>query len=292
MLEVCGIRPPVQSAEEGGAVPFTPSHAVVALPFLRTPLVPAAIAIGSMAPDLPLFVRIGTPGYSVTHQFAWLPATVLLALGLFLVWRLVLRPTARELLPDVLARRLPPSWDQSAAAALRETFVGARGVWPTSLLLAASLAIGVVSHLAWDGFTHEGRFGTELVPALDARWGSAPATVWLQNASSTVGLLVLAVAAAVWFVRAPAGASPTRVLPAAARRALWAALPVMLLVAATAGAVVFWHPPVDAVWAERVAYRVLPPTVALWGALLIAACATTLALRARARQPTSSGPTH
>ena len=27
-------------------VPFTPSHAVVALPFLRTPLVPAAIAVG------------------------------------------------------------------------------------------------------------------------------------------------------------------------------------------------------------------------------------------------------
>ena len=38
-------------------MPFTPSHAVVALPFLRTPLVPAAIAVGAMTPDLPLFVR-------------------------------------------------------------------------------------------------------------------------------------------------------------------------------------------------------------------------------------------
>ncbi|MGK3950645.1 DUF4184 family protein, partial [Microbacterium sp. K2] len=48
-------------------MPFTPSHALVALPFIRTPLVPAAIAIGAMTPDLPLFLRgIGLP-YSFTH---------------------------------------------------------------------------------------------------------------------------------------------------------------------------------------------------------------------------------
>ena len=33
-------------------MPFTPSHAVVALPFIRSPLVPAAIAVGAMTPDL------------------------------------------------------------------------------------------------------------------------------------------------------------------------------------------------------------------------------------------------
>ena len=38
-------------------MPLTPSHAVVALPFVRTPLLPAAIAVGAMAPDLPLFLR-------------------------------------------------------------------------------------------------------------------------------------------------------------------------------------------------------------------------------------------
>ena len=51
-------------------MPFTPSHAVVALPFVRTPLVPAAIAIGAMTPDLPLFVRVLLPRYAVTHDFA------------------------------------------------------------------------------------------------------------------------------------------------------------------------------------------------------------------------------
>jgi hypothetical protein len=52
-------------------MPFTVSHAVVALPFVRTPLLPAAIAIGAMTPDLPLFVR-GTPvSYQLTHTNSW-----------------------------------------------------------------------------------------------------------------------------------------------------------------------------------------------------------------------------
>lgn len=38
-------------------MPFTPSHAIVALPFVRSPLAPAAVAVGAMAPDLPLFTR-------------------------------------------------------------------------------------------------------------------------------------------------------------------------------------------------------------------------------------------
>ena len=90
-------------------MPFTPSHAVVALPFLRTPLVPAAIAIGAMAPDFPLFVR-GLPlHYGLTHSLWWLPLTIVIALALLLVWRCVLRPAARELSPvaspDVCPKR-------------------------------------------------------------------------------------------------------------------------------------------------------------------------------------------
>lgn len=33
-------------------MPFTPSHVAAALPFLRTPLIPAALVIGTMTPDL------------------------------------------------------------------------------------------------------------------------------------------------------------------------------------------------------------------------------------------------
>lgn len=96
-------------------MPFTPSHAVLALPFLRTPLVPAAIAVGAMAPDLSLYLR-GTPlSYTVTHDPRWWALTVLVAWALLLVWRCVLRPAVRALVPTAVAVRLPGSWDSGAA---------------------------------------------------------------------------------------------------------------------------------------------------------------------------------
>src|SRR5690606_22770748 len=74
------------------SMPFTPSHAVVALPFVRTLLVPAAIAIGAMTPDLPLFLRGFGVSYSFTHTLANVLWTAVIAAVLFLVWRAVLRP--------------------------------------------------------------------------------------------------------------------------------------------------------------------------------------------------------
>lgn len=271
-------------------MPFTPSHAVVALPFVRTPLVPAAIAVGAMAPDLPLFLRLGTRGSSMTHSFAWVPLTVILALGLLLVWRLVLRPAARELLPDPVARRLPTAWEQPASATLRETFVGPKPgrAWATAGALLVSLLLGVLSHLVWDGFTHEDRFGSDLIPVIGRTWGDIAGTVWLQNASSGFGLLVLAACALVWFRRASVGERPHRRLPRSLRGAVWIALPVLLAVATVIGVVISWHPPFDAAWAECVAYRAMPPAVAIWGALLVTACAATVVRRARSA-PSAAG---
>ena len=103
-------------------MPFTPSHAVVALPFVRTPLPPAAIAVGAMTPDLPLFVRGLGPSYVQTHSLVSLPLTLLLALALLLLWRCVLRPASRALAPAWVATRLPGEWDERAGAAFRATF--------------------------------------------------------------------------------------------------------------------------------------------------------------------------
>jgi len=208
-------------------MPFTVSHAVVALPFLRTPLVPAAIAIGAMTPDLPLFLRGMVPDYGMTHDFAWVPLTTVVAFVLLLVWRCVLRPATRELLPRAAAERLPAGWDAGAAAAARESVSG--GVVGI-LWLVLSLALGVASHIAWDLLTHEGRTGTQLFPALDEPWGPLPGVKWLQYGSSAFGLIVLAVFALVWLSkRRPA--SVRRVLPDAVRWAWWVSLPVALVVA-------------------------------------------------------------
>ncbi|MDF2491547.1 MAG: cell wall anchor protein [Microbacterium sp.] len=170
-------------------MPFTPSHAVVALPFVRTPLVSAAVAVGAMTPDLPLFLRGTFITYPGTHDLRWIVLTVVLAWVLLLVWRCVLRPAARELAPRWLAARLPGSWDDGPSQGWRESA-------PLSprplLLLVISLAVGVASHIAWDAFTHEGRVGVALFPALDQQWGPLLGFKWVQHGSSALGLLILA----------------------------------------------------------------------------------------------------
>ena len=263
-------------------MPFTPSHAVVALPFIRTPLVPAAIAIGAMAPDLPLFVR-GLPlHYGRTHDFGWIPATLALALVLLLVWRAVLRPAVRELSPAWLALRLPGEWDAGALGAVRDTLAitgrseeHAPQRWRVSLggmlLLLVSLLLGIVTHIVWDLFTHEGRWGVVLVPALGEQWGPLLGVKWLQHGSSFLGLAVIGVWAIVWLVRRHPSASFARVLPDVVRWVWWLSLPATLVLAWLAGLAAF-GPLDDEFTIAHLAYRVLPPACAIWGVVTVALC--------------------
>jgi hypothetical protein len=274
-------------------MPFTPSHAVVALPFIRTPLVPAAIAIGAMTPDLPLFVR-GLPlHYGRTHDFAWLPATFVLALVLLVVWRCVLRPAVRELSPTWLAERLPGEWDRGALAALRETFGVTRQVapgeqrrWRVSFadlaLLLVSLLLGVLTHIVWDLFTHEGRWGVAAVPALAEQWGPFLGYKWLQYGSSAAGVVILAVWAVLWLRGRDTGAPPRRVL-ASWVRVLWVvSLPLILVAAWLWG--LAQYGPLTAEWTiPHLAYRVLPAACAVWGALTAVLCVV-VQIRRHARE--------
>jgi hypothetical protein len=273
-------------------MPFTPSHAVVALPFLRTPLVPAAIAIGAMAPDLPLFVRALPLHYGLTHSLWWLPVTILLALGLLLIWRCVLRPAVRELSPAWLARRLPEEWDGGAGAGMRETFAiagaPARTSWRGIVLLIASLACGILSHIVWDLFTHEGRWGVELIPLLDEQWGPLSGYKWLQHGSSAIGLAILAGWAALWLRRRDEGAVSSRLVPTLARRLWWLSLPVALLAAWGIGMAMF-GPLTDEWTVAHLAYRVLPPACAVWGLLTVGLAVTVQLLRRRGARVTRPG---
>lgn len=168
-------------------MPFTPSHAIVAIPFARTPLPAGAVAIGAMSPDLPLFFP-AAPAYPLTHGFPSLLWTSLpLALVLYAVWRLLVRPAASGLLPPALGDRVPADWD-----AVR------RPVHPirSALLVLAAALLGVLSHVAWDLVTHPGRIGG--VGILVQRVGPLPVATWLQYLSGILGLVVLGV----WAVRA------------------------------------------------------------------------------------------
>lgn len=248
-------------------MPFTPSHAVVALPFVRTPLIPAAIAVGAMTPDLPLFLR-GTPlTYAITHDLRWIPLTMAVALVLLLVWRCVLRPAVRELSPRWAAARIPASWDGGAGVGWRETIPRSIGAL---LVLVLSLGLGVASHIAWDAFTHEGRVGVALIPALDEQWGPMLGLKWVQHGSSVLGLVVLAIVG-VWWMQRRHAVAVERVSTDAVRAAAWISLPVVLAVAWVGGLVVL-GPLTHTFTVAHLAYRVLPPACAVWAVGVVALC--------------------
>ncbi|GAA2537352.1 DUF4184 family protein [Microbacterium mitrae] len=264
-------------------MPFTVSHAVVALPFLRTPLIPGAIAIGAMAPDLPLFVRQVVPSYSTTHNLEAIAITLVLALLLFVLWRLVLRPAAAHLVPGAIAERLPQDWQQSTRQTLRESFVRPRThatVGGTTVQVAvalASLALGIVSHVVWDSFTHEGR---QDYAWLAADWGPLPAFKWLQHGSSLISLVVLAVWGVWWLSRRERVPVASRLRPAV--RIVWlSALPVFLI-AATVWGFVQYGPLTDEWTLAHLAYRVLPPACAVWALLTLVLCVVAVVRRAPA----------
>lgn len=267
-------------------MPFTPSHAVIALPFLRTPLVPAAIAIGAMTPDLPLFLRGFGVTYSFTHDPVNIVWTVVIALGLFLLWRVVLRPVTPELSPQWLARRLPAEWDAPAADALNEALgIGQR--WTRTLWLAASLLIGVASHILWDAFTHEGRFGMQLLPGLAEQWGPLQGIKWLQHGSSLVGLLIIAIWALLWIRRAEPRAAVTRSSWSWVRVTWWLSLPLILVVSWVVGYLTLG--PLTAEFTfQHLAYRTLPPACGIWAMLTLALCVA-LTILGR-RNPTAAAP--
>lgn len=266
-------------------MPFTPAHAIVALPFVRTPLLPAAIAIGAMTPDLPLFLR-GTPlSYQVTHTNVLL--SMLLASVLLVFWYALLRPAARELLPQRLACRLPTAWDAAGSAAWRAVRAPRRGALRPigagvfSGMVVLSLFLGVISHIAWDAFTHEGRWGTVMFPALADQWGPLAGYKWLQHASSVLALVVLAVFAVRWLARRAPTPPVRRVLPPRARLVWWLSLPLLLMIAWLWGLAVYG--PLTATWtAQHLAYRVLPPACAAWGAATFVLCLVIVIRRRRA----------
>jgi hypothetical protein len=129
------------------------------LPFAR-PLarwrVLAAAVIGSMVPDFGLFFP-WRPERLETHSALGL-VTFCLPVGLASYWlfQLLIKTPVLEALPDGAYARSRPFAAPAAIGSLRQ--------W---LLAACGILAGAVSHLVWDGFTHEGARGVRMIPALD-----------------------------------------------------------------------------------------------------------------------------
>jgi len=201
-------------------MPFTISHVAAVLPlarFLRRGRVLSALVIGSMVPDFSLFMpwqlnRVET--HSAAALITWSLPVGIVTYWVFQYW---LKRPVREVLPDGAYWRSRPF---AAVADIRSL-----EQW---LLACSAILVGAITHLVWDGFTHEGARGVRMIPALDefavtlaGKHLTGPR--FLQDLSSLLGLGVVIW----WLVRAlrkpRATQGEPRTLSAQQRRAWFAA---------------------------------------------------------------------
>jgi len=201
-------------------MPFTVSHIAAVLPGYR-PLTRAhvftAAVIGSMVPDFGLLVP-GVSGYVPRWQTHSLPAliTFCLPMGLMVYWltMLLLRPAILEVLPDRAYLRLKAGPAPPSILSL-----------PAWAKASAALLLGAITHLIWDGFTHENARGVRMFPLLTdyvpEMGHSLHLWRWLQYGSSVFGLVVVAWALVVWMRHAPAPDAPVARRIGQRERLLW-----------------------------------------------------------------------
>lgn len=133
------------------------------------------------------------------------------------LWFAVVRDALVDASPDAVRLRLP------ARARLDRTAV---------LLSPVAAVIGAGSHVLWDSFTHPGRWGVRQIGWLERQHGGLTGAEWAQYASSVVGLGVVGLA-----VLAHLRASAPDDTGRPPRRLPRATLPVVIAVAAVAGAI-------------------------------------------------------
>ena len=266
-------------------MPFTISHTAVVLPFTRLlarwKLLSAAV-IGAMVPDF----RIFFPGMSRvdTHSAVAL-LTFCLPLGLVTYWafQLLIKAPMIEVLPDGPYARWQPVAATAPIRSLRQ--------W---LLAAGGVLAGALSHLIWDGFTHDGGRGVRMFPALDDSvldFGSRhiPAVYVLQDVGSLIGLGAVLLMICYGLRRGPQAAVPNRLVESRERVA-WLSTYALTALILTAGAYIWANrnqAPTHSIIAHASAIAVASLR-GLAAALLIVSLL--LDLRLRTLHQRSSGP--
>jgi hypothetical protein len=159
---------------------MTLAHPMAVLPLRGWGLPTTALVIGSMVPDIPVFVNWSW-GYELSHRllglvtFDLLVATVVVA-----VWYFAIRDAVADMAPAPIRTRLRPR--------LRPT----RREW---LLTPPAVVVGSATHQLWDCFTHVGRWGPRHIDWLAEEHGPLLGLKWAQYTSGVVGLTVVTIVA-------------------------------------------------------------------------------------------------
>ncbi|MGW4121152.1 DUF4184 family protein [Nocardia sp. NPDC004711] len=173
-------------------MPFTLAHPAAVLPMRRVLWFPGLVA-GSIAPDLPYYLRIGVDG-ELTHALRGLPVDVLLGAILVAIgWAL------RGTVSGMIGKEITASRPGPVAA-------------------VAALLIGALTHLAWDAFTHtDGPAVRHWDVLRESVIGPHRVYNVIGYISSIGGMLLLAGYFAAWYRRArPVAPDPRRALVLAA----------------------------------------------------------------------------
>jgi hypothetical protein len=188
-------------------LPFTLSHAAAVLPAVRGDgtgrgrLIPAVLVAGSFAPDMTYYAASVLPGAmefgTFTHSF-----TGVFTFDVLVAWALV---GAWLVLREPLVALLPPARQGRPARLLRCGAPRRRPQLSTALWWYVSAALGALTHVLWDAFTHHDRWGVRLIPALGRDVGGMPLFSYAQYGSSALGAVVLAVFVVVALRRTPTG---------------------------------------------------------------------------------------
>src|SRR5690606_12915943 len=175
-------------------MPLTTSHAIAAWPITRLfPALPlAAVVIGCMAPDFEYLKNTAPHGRNWHSMPELFTIAVPAGLLVWLVWRFVVRPAVRTVVPPGLARGIGP-----ARLTIRE-----------SLSVIAGVTIGAVSHSLWDGVTHRDGWGPDMFHILRTRvtmgdFGRMPLSRVLQHVSTLAGGALLITWFALWWFSRP-----------------------------------------------------------------------------------------
>jgi hypothetical protein len=217
-------------------MPFTVSHVAAILPAyrpLRRSQVFTAAVIGSMVPDFGMLLPGGLERWQTHSLPALLNFCLPMGLLIYLLTLALIKPAIVQVLPDGAYARLQRSPPPPSLARLR-----------TWLSIIAALLFGALTHLVWDGFTHENSRGVQLFPQLSDYGPNMAGHAlrlyrWLQYGSSVVGLAIVLAAIALWLYHAPTPEPrPARRLKAA-ERLLWVAIYVAVPVAVTLAVALF-----------------------------------------------------
>lgn len=169
-------------------MPFTGAHPSLFLPFLRHRRLSATgLIAGSISPDFEYFIKMSS-GSNHSHTIAGifyfdLPVSILIAL----IFHQVIKRPLSDHLPEVLKKRDILEKDFDFIPYLKKNF----------FRLAGCILIGVTSHLAWDGFTHN-TWVIRQIPVyqmISLRVGKLdyPLFYLLQQVSTTLGSLAMVI---------------------------------------------------------------------------------------------------